>query len=587
MNATTGISRKMTAIDANRTANADHDGRGRPPEQAAGNHASLQAAIDSMPAGVSVVDADLNIVAFNESFLDLLELPHGRFVPGVTTFGDVIRFNAERGEYGDGDIEELVRERVELARLFKPHTIERRRPDGTVIEIRGNPLPGGGFVTTYTDVTERAVAEETLRTNETRLRRQSEILATLASSTALAAGDIPAALPEVTEAAVCAFDVDRAGIWLFDNGRSTLTCADLYISSTGDHVQKQQIAAADYPDYFAALVQGYVIDAGDAAHDPRTRDFHDILSAPHDIGAILNAPIRAGGRLAGILSIEHVGGPRRWSLEDINFATTIAHLVALTMETRDRRKAEEDLRHAKEQAEFANRAKSEFLANMSHELRTPLNAIIGFSEVVMEQMFGPVGNERYVDYVTNIHESGTHLLRIINDILDLSVIESGQMKLEEEAVPLRPVIESCVRLISNRADSASVRVTVDLPLEIPELRADPRKLKQVLINLLSNAVKFTPAGGEITLKGVVDPTDGLVLSVRDTGIGMSADEIPKALEPFGQAASAATRKAEGTGLGLPLAKSLCELHGGTLMLESEKGIGTVVTMHLPAERLVG
>jgi signal transduction histidine kinase len=579
--------RNKTTLQTMRMETSGPDGCGGPAQRATGNHASLQAAIDSMPAGVSVVDADLNLVAFNESFLDLLELPRGRFFPGTTTFEDIIRFNAERGEYGDGNIEEMVRERVELARKFMPHTLERRRPDGTVIEIRGNPLPGGGFVTTYTDVTERATAEETLRANETRLRRQSEVLARLATSEALATGDVPDALRQVTEAAALAFAVDRAGVWLFDDDRSTLTCVDLYIAGKDRHRHDLRITAGEYPDYFAALVEGHIVDAGDAATDPRTHEFRDILIAPYNIGAMLDAPIRAGGRLTGILCMEHVGEPRRWSLEDINFATTIAHLIALTMETRDRQKAEADLRHAKEQAEFANRAKSEFLANMSHELRTPLNAIIGFSEVIKEQMFGAVGNARYLDYTTNIHESGNHLLQIINDILDLSVIESGQMKLEEEDFLLGPVIDSCIRLVGNRAEKAKVRVTVTLPPDMPALHADPRKLKQVVINLLSNAVKFTPPGGEIKLRGAIDPDGDLVLSVHDTGIGMSPDEIPTALEPFGQAASAATSQAEGTGLGLPLARSLCELHGGTLKLESEKGAGTVVTMRLPSARVVG
>ncbi len=546
---------------------------------------TLQTAIDNMPMGVSVVDADLNIVAFNALFLDLLELPDGRFEPGVSTFEDVIRFNAERGEYGDGDLEELVRVRVDLARQFQPHTLVRRRPDGTVIEVRGNPLPEGGFVTTYTDITERTNAEEAIRASEQRLRAQSETLVNLASSDAMLSGDITAAMHEVTEAAAVAFDVARAGVWFFNDDQSVLACENLYIRESARHHAGTQISAEDFPEYFSALSQGLVIDAGDAVNDPRTHEFRQILFEPHGVHAMLDAPIRARGKLAGILCLEHVGGPRQWTLEEVNFATTIAHLVALTLETRDRQRAEAGLRQAKEQAEFANRAKSEFLANMSHELRTPLNAIIGFSEVIKEQMFGAVGSERYVDYVTNIHESGSHLLQIINDILDLSVIESGQMKLEEERFDVFSVIESCVRLISNRADVAGVRVIIDTPSDMPELFGDQRKLKQVLINLLSNAVKFTPSGGEITVSGQIDRSGDLVVVVRDTGIGMSEEEIPRALEPFGQAASAATRKAEGTGLGLPLAKSLCELHGGDLTVESQKGNGTTVTMTLPAERL--
>jgi signal transduction histidine kinase len=235
-------------------------------------------------------------------------------------------------------------------------------------------------------------------------------------------------------------------------------------------------------------------------------------------------------------------------------------------------------------AELANRTKSEFLSNMSHELRTPLNAIIGFSDMMMTQCFGPVGDQHYVGYVSDIHRSGHLLLDIINDILDLSKIEAGRMVLHRETVDIRDVVESCQRLIAGRAEDAGLLLSVEW--SVPgalSLQADGTKLKQVLLNLLSNAVKFTPRGGRVTV-AIRCPAEGLVeLSVADTGIGMSAADLEIAMEPFRQVENSHTRKYQGTGLGLPLVKALVELHGGKFRVESEPGIGTKATVVLSTE----
>ncbi len=241
---------------------------------------------------------------------------------------------------------------------------------------------------------------------------------------------------------------------------------------------------------------------------------------------------------------------------------------------------------AKEQAEIANRTKSEFLANMSHELRTPLNAILGFSELMGNATLGPLGNPKYEEYTKDINDSGRHLLGLIQDILDLSKIEAGKLELDAEDIEVARAIRSCMVLVKERAKNGGVTLKTDLPDGLPALHADQRKLKQILVNLLSNAVKFTPAGGEVTLKAWSRPDSGYVFQVIDSGIGIALKDIPTALSPFGQVDTAMSRKYEGTGLGLPLTKSLVEMHGGSLNLQSEVGVGTTVTVRFPKERIV-
>ena len=247
--------------------------------------------------------------------------------------------------------------------------------------------------------------------------------------------------------------------------------------------------------------------------------------------------------------------------------------------------ANQELAKSKLAAESANRAKSEFLANMSHELRTPLNAILGFSEIISAESFGAVGDRKYVEYAKDIHDSGQHLLGIISGMLDLAKIEAGKMEMNEEDLQIGALVDACMRFVAVRAEAAGISLDARLAPDLPRLRGDLRQLRQVVLNLLSNAVKFTPVGGIVAVSAEIVADGWLALSVSDTGIGIAATDVPKALAPFGQVDGGLNRKYEGTGLGLPLAKALVELHGGHLELVSATAKGTTVTVRLPPSRL--
>ena len=246
----------------------------------------------------------------------------------------------------------------------------------------------------------------------------------------------------------------------------------------------------------------------------------------------------------------------------------------------------EDLAEARDRAMAASRVKSDFLAQMSHELRTPLNAIIGFSEMMKERIFGPLGDSHYDDYAEHIHTSGAHLLALINDVLDLSKVEAGKLEMHEEAVDIEAVVATSLQTVAEPAAAGKVALSAELAKDLPLVRADERMVTQILLNLLSNAVKFTAEGGRVTVRAGLDGNGGMALVVADTGIGIRKEDIATVLTPFDQIDSSLGRKHKGVGLGLPLAKALAEMHGGKLALDSEAGIGTTITVRFPAERVV-
>ncbi|MEX0924136.1 MAG: ATP-binding protein [Rhodovibrionaceae bacterium] len=270
----------------------------------------------------------------------------------------------------------------------------------------------------------------------------------------------------------------------------------------------------------------------------------------------------------------------------ISGGTKVSLVVTAATDITERKAAEQEMVLAKEEAELANQSKTDFLANMSHELRTPLNAIIGFSQVMTNEMMGPIGSPKYKGYTSDINRSARHLLGIIDDILDLSKIEMGQLAVRESEVNVARIIEEVVRLKRDKAESANIALELNIPRDLPPITCDETKVKQILLNLVSNAVKFTETDGRITISAQLAADRCLEIKVSDTGIGMSQDELPVAMARFGQVESLLTRTHDGVGLGLPLVANLIQLHGGSCHIDSEKGRGTTITVRFPPERVV-
>ena len=797
----------------------------------------LQVVFEHMAEGVSVADADLNMVAFNPLFLELLDFPPELFEIG-DPFEKFIRYNAERGEYGPGDLDEQVRDRIELAKRFEAHCLERTRPDGGAIEIRGNPLPNGGFVTTYTDITERKRAETALRKSEASLANAQRIarlgswdwniatdefawsdevyrifgfepnqfeptydrfldsvhpgdrsLFQKAMSNALAGfpygidyrillpggevrivheqGEVerdedgsPAfvhgTVQDVTahrEAVAAVRKGERHIRSIMENVADALVTMDErgFIQSVNpatekmfgyqakeligqnvsvlmpephriehDHYLRRYLATGkasilgvearevvgrrkDGSPVDVELTAGEMWHGGDhlfigvmrditerKAAEETLRQKTSFVELSKSVAAAANEALSVEDALQACLSdiCTHFGWPighvyllaedgtgelapsTIWHLtdrekfgafrsitmttrfapgiglpgrilvsrepvwiadvtEDSNFRRAqasenigikaafgipvlvgsevaavleffaeeavepdqaalevMAHIGKQIGRVIERARAERQLRAAKDAAERADRTKSEFLASMSHELRTPLNAIIGFSEVMGQEMFGPIGHPTYKEYLEDIRTSGTHLLNIINDILDVSKAQAGMIVLSDDTVDLAEVVETCLRLLGPQAQGKGLSLETDLAPTPIRVRGDRQRLSQVLLNLLSNAIKFTTEGS-VTVRLRGDRETGVVLEVIDTGIGIAEHDLERVMEPFTQADSTLSRAHEGTGLGLPLSRVLVELHDGTLTIQSTFGEGTVATVRLPGKRVMG
>lgn len=530
--------------------------------------------LDHLDQGISIFDRDLKLVACNRRYLDLLDFPAELGVPG-THAASFFRLNAERGEYGPGDIEALVRERIDLARQFLPHHLERLRPNGTLLDIRGTPLPDGGWVTIYSDITAARRNEQALRQAHQELERKVQMRT--------------AELQDKKRLLDVVVDNISHGITLFDTELRLLICNQRFIDLL-DYPAELARPGTSFETFLRWNAEHGEYGPGDV--EAMIRERIDLARAmtPHRLQRqrpngrtieVIGTPIPGVGFVTSYSDITDLrrAQDQLRELADTLEARIEERTEALTRYIAEREGTERELLRAKEMAEVANRSKSAFLANMSHEFRTPLNAIIGFSESLLGGYFGAL-SEKQTEYVNDIHKSGIHLLQLINDVLDLAKVEAGRMEPHIEMVDPWLTIDDSLEMMRGQAEQAGVALTEEVPTDLPLVPADERMLRQILLNLLSNAVKFTPRGGRAWVTAELD-NQMLRISVHDSGVGMAPQDIPKALAPFEQVRGVLTREHQGTGLGLPLVKSLTELLGGQFDLASEPGRGTVATITLP------
>lgn len=501
--------------------------------------AILRAVLGNVDQGISLFDGDLKSVAFNDRFIELLDLPLELNQTNVP-YEDYLRCVAERGEYGTGDIEQYVQDRMDLALQFKPRQFVRQRPNGKTIDIRRNPIPEGGFVTTYTDITDRMRVEDALRFSEHQLSEAQRI--------------------------------GRIGHWRYFPVLNSFECSEAFYQIYGWDFKQAKAT-------FSAIT---------AAVHPEDKE--RVAAVRKDAG-IRRIPFVCEFRIlrpdGEIRCIKGEGRP------EFDAKGQLVSFFGVNQDITEQKRAEQELLRERTRAEMANLAKSEFLANMSHEIRTPLNAIIGFADIMNQRVFGSVGNERYTEYVSDIHSSARHLLDLVNDILDISTIEAGELTLSPTELNVSEIFEECTRFVREQAREAEVDLTASLCDPQMMVHADHRAVRQILLNLLSNAIKFTPAGGSVTMSA--SETDEMFsMVVADTGVGIPAAELPKVTQPFetGNNNPHTLKKgnphvrSEGTGLGLAIVQSLAELHGGDLEIESSDGKGTVVRICFPRSRRI-
>jgi two-component system cell cycle sensor histidine kinase PleC len=526
-------------------------------EEAAAASSRLLGAIETLSEGVAIYDSDDRLVLCNAKYRSIGGAGSTVLVPGIR-FEEVIRRGLADGIFpaAVGREEEWLRQR--MADHFKAAgSFERQTERGEWLQVLEQRTPDGGIMILATDITE--------------VKQREMALATLAA----AGQNGQNFFADVLRALSVGLGYRYAGIGrLVDAGKRI---ASLALMSDGALIPGETVDLAGTAcEQVLQRRSFFAVDRDVAAAYPEDSRLAEFAAASYIADIVTD---RMGSPVGVLFGFDDKPDPKCLKRRDIT--ELIAARVSLELQ---RRETEHQLRQAKEAAEVASRAKSEFLANMSHELRTPLNAVIGFAQMIGQEILGPTGRREYKEYARDIHQSSLHLLQIINDILDVSKIEAGMQTLHESEIDFASVVESCRRLVEAKAAAAELTLAVEMPVDLPSLLADERMLKQVMLNLLSNALKFTPKGGTITLRAQGDGRGGLLFTVRDTGIGIAAEDFDKVFRPFGQVDSSLTRRFEGTGLGLPLTKGLVELHGGTVTLESKVGRGTVVTIHLPNRR---
>jgi len=613
--------------------------------------------------GIAVLDGDLRLIACNPRFAEINEIDPEELVPGWE-YERLIRRNAERGDYGGGDVEERIRDRWEFTRDAVPFQIERLRDNGSLMMITGSSLPSGGVVLTFDERGETArdrirgslISYESLRRAlehsgqgieiwdpgdrllyinpaMDRIARNSGVPLEIGMTfeelvrrrTLL--GVLPATEEDPEEYIAKRVEQHRRGgdnhllplsnnRWLLvrdaplpDGGTITGVSDITELMRAQQAMRESDARLRDFvrasSDRFWELDEKLrftmLMDMRTDRPYPPARQFlgrtrWDTAGVDPDTDPVWGAHRATMERHEPFrdfrYDVMNVDGEwRNWRVSGVpvfddrgRFKGYRGTSVDETEYRRELQDAQQALRQALRDAETANRAKSMFLATVSHELRTPLNAIIGFSDLLVSEVFGPLGDDRYISYARDVQGSGHSLLSLIEDMLDLTRAEIGQIMLRESRVDIATEISASVAMVRSRQTSSTAEIRVHVPDDLPPVWADGRLIRQILFNLISNASKFTPGDGTVTIDTQV-VENGLEIRVSDSGIGIRQRDIDKVLRPFEQVDSALNRKYEGIGLGLPLSKSFVELHGGTLTIHSEIEVGTTVTVWLPADRV--
>jgi signal transduction histidine kinase len=441
---------------------------------------------------------------------------------------DIIHRRALAGEYGPGPPEDIEAEQIAFV-VDRPQMRRRRRPNGTVVDVRTAPLPTGGFVSVVTDVTPLTQAEAELS------RRAEEMAAMLA--------------------------LIRHGVLLWGPDRR-LIASNAIVASLMGHPPGLLTPGRTEDEVLDNLLRRGELGEGAQA----TAELEALRTRDRSVPYVRTQPLHTG-RIIEIRSDPTPSGGWLSTYSDVTEA----------------RQVEEELRRAKEAAEAANQAKSRFLATMSHELRTPLNAVIGFSDALLREAGNPAP-ARVAEFARQINESGRSLLGLINIILDVARIEAGRFDLATDLVDVERLVRTAVRQSDMAAQAAEVTMTAEIAADLPKLRADERRLAQVLRHLLSNAVKFTEIGGTVTVGALLEPDGALLIFVRDTGIGIREEDLERVFEPFTQLDSTLARRYQGSGLGLYVSRALVAGHGGRLTLRSRAGEGTTAEIRLPVRQ---